>query len=125
RHGDVQDCHLWREAADFSHGLPAVRGSTDNLHVRLRIQQSCEAVTHDRVIIGQENGDRGHALGHQWRTGQLNSMPIRVPAPGVAARLNRAPMASARSRMVVVPMPYPPMTGLRVVSKPVPLSTIL
>ena len=60
RHRDVHDDHRRKELLRQSHRVAAGLRLTDHLDVVLQLQQSPKPFTHDRVVVGQQYGDRSH-----------------------------------------------------------------
>src|SRR5580658_3800410 len=134
RHRDVDDGDPGSQTENLCHGFAAVGRRSNDLHVRVRGQQRSQAIPQDSVIVGHEYRSTHRLPSTTLGTcggvadaagGQFNSTVTWVPSPGMDCSCSRAPIASARSRIVVVPIPYPPMIGLAPVSKPTPLSMML
>jgi hypothetical protein len=62
RHRDVHQHHGGAKFFDHGDRLAAVFRFADHFEVVFQLQQSCETLTHDRVVFGQQNSDSFHKL---------------------------------------------------------------
>ena len=86
-----------RCAQRLGHGLGAVRGLGDDLHVGLAVEQQPQAAAHDAVVVGDEQPHRAGSA-----QSQLDGA---CPSPGAERTSSAPPASTARSRMPVEPEP--------------------
>src|SRR5262249_48400864 len=110
-HLDIHEDYVRPEVPCESDALVAVSGLTDDLNVRLGVEDHAQPGPDKRLVIYDEQPD------HAELPSNGSSTRTRKPAPGPGPASTRPPNIAARSRMPIRPWP-PPAAG----TEPRPLS---
>ena len=113
-HADVHQHDVGPQLEGEAHGLVAVGGLADDGDVVLRVEQGPEPAAHQRLVVGDDDGD------HDGRTGRWASdpEPAAGPRPGLdRAAQRRRPLAHPDDAVAGVDGAAPPtpssMTSMR------------
>ncbi len=99
RHHQVEENHVRLQCASLLDSLKPIRGLAHQLHPCFCVDQCPQALSHHRVVIGDQNLDLPAHEGISTLTLTV------VPSPGAETRANDPPNLSARVRMLTSPMP--------------------
>src|SRR6266566_135319 len=90
-----------------------------NHHPRVRLHDTAQPLTDDRVVVGDEDANLRGRPAHGFDTGMVTAIP--VPCPGWPRMISVPPHANARSRMPTNPRDERPLSDWGV--NPTPLSS--
>src|SRR4030095_14841289 len=130
RHGDIHDDHPGKQLPGQPHGFPPGPRFAAHLEVRFCLPQPPEPFSDDRVVVGQQDGDRfhdvviSHAPDGYPRPPNGTCARTVVPLPGSDSRWKVPPTISMRSRMPSSPRRTFFVSVRRFTSKDLPLSCI-
>ncbi len=95
RHPQVHQDHVDVDLLRDRDRLGAVAGLADHLELGVTAEQAAQPVPHDRVVVDDEQPDRGH----RSTTGSGTAALSVVPYPGADSTVSVPPTPASRCRM--------------------------
>src|SRR5262249_36763296 len=104
RHADIHQHQARLQRIDFLDRLLAIARGPDDLDPRLEAQEADETVTHELVVIDNQQSYHSDSPPEGRSTSPVGTVTTTmVPAPGVLAMRSVPPSISARSRIPAIP----------------------